>query len=96
MYKFSIPHREKHTGNDNTCWYTGTKLNKRKSFSVHDSDGYEQQVVWREKLLVKRWEGMMCVWSKMVFLTPPCQGANPQILKLEFPMQTWGPKQKRK
>ena len=37
MWKFSIPHREKHTGNDNTCWYTGTKLNKHRSLSVHDS-----------------------------------------------------------
>jgi len=37
MKKFSIPHHEKRTGNDNACWYTGTKPNKRRSFSVHDS-----------------------------------------------------------
>ena len=24
------------TGNYNACWYTGTKLSKRRSFSVHD------------------------------------------------------------
>jgi len=24
------------TGNDNACWYTGTKLNKSRSFLVHD------------------------------------------------------------
>ena len=29
-------HREKRTGNDNACRYTGTKLNKRRSFSVCD------------------------------------------------------------
>ena len=33
---FSIPHHEKHTGNDNSCRYTGTKLHKCRSFSVHD------------------------------------------------------------
>jgi len=32
----------------------------------------------------------------MMFLTPPRQGTNPQTLKLEFPMQNWGPKQKSK
>jgi len=32
----------------------------------------------------------MC--SKMMFLTIP-QGTTPQIMKLEFPMQTWGPKE---
>jgi len=31
----------------------------------------------------------------MLFLTPPRKG-TPQILKLEFPMQNWGPKQKCK
>jgi len=31
-----------------------------------------------------------------MFLTPPRQGTNPQILKLEFPTQNWGPKHKRK
>jgi len=36
MYKFSILHREKHTGNNNAYQYTGTKLNKRRSFLVHD------------------------------------------------------------
>jgi len=37
----------------------------------------------------------MCVCEvKIMFLTPPHQGTNPQILKLEFPMQTWGLKQK--
>jgi len=41
MHKFLIPHREKHVGNDNVCWYTGTKLNKLRSFSVHDSVGHE-------------------------------------------------------
>jgi len=44
MYKFSIPHREKHTGNDNACQYTGTKLNKRRSFLVHDGVAFELQV----------------------------------------------------
>jgi len=32
----------------------------------------------------------------MMFLTLPCQGTTPQLLKLKFPMQTWGPKQKCK
>jgi hypothetical protein len=27
---------EKHTGNDIACWFTGTKHNRRRSFSVHD------------------------------------------------------------
>jgi len=33
------------------------------------------------------------VCSKMMFLTQPRQGTTPQIMKLEFPMQTWGPKE---
>jgi hypothetical protein len=40
-----IPHRERHTGNDKACRYTGTKLNKRSSFSVHDGVAGEYQVV---------------------------------------------------
>jgi hypothetical protein len=36
---------------------------------------------------------MSCVCTKMIFLRLPHQGAIPQILKLEFPMKTWGPKQ---
>ena len=36
MQKFSNPHREKHTGNEKACSYTRTKLNKCRSFSVHD------------------------------------------------------------
>jgi len=32
----------------------------------------------------------------MMILTPPSQGTTPQILNLEFPMLTWGPKQKPK
>jgi hypothetical protein len=38
----------------------------------------------------------VCVCSKIVFLTLPHQVKTPQILKLEFPTQTWGPKQKYK
>jgi hypothetical protein len=38
----------------------------------------------------------VCVWSKLMFLTPPLQGTTPQILKLKFPVHTSGPKQKRK
>jgi len=52
--------------------------------------------VWREMLLVKCWESMMCVWSKMMFLIQPRQGTTPQILKAKFPAQTLGQKQKRK
>jgi len=42
------------------------------------------------------WWRVEKIWCmcKMMFLTPPRQGTNPQILKLEFPMQTWGTKQK--
>jgi hypothetical protein len=36
---------EKHTGNNKVCRYTGTKLNKSRSFSVHDSDACELRVV---------------------------------------------------
>ena len=56
--------------------------------------------VW--KVLVKCGRSMMCVCvracmrSKMMFLTYHCQVRTPKILKLEFPMQTWGPKQKCK
>jgi len=38
---------------------------------------------------------MMCVRSKMKFLTLSSQGTTPKIPKLEFSMQTRGPKQKR-
>jgi hypothetical protein len=38
----------------------------------------------------------VCVWSKMMFLTPTCQGTTPQILKLKIPAHTLGQKQKRK
>jgi len=31
---------------------------------------------------------MMCVFNKVMFLTLPCSGTTPQILKLEFRMQT--------
>ena len=44
MWKFLILHSEKHTGNDKTCQYTGTALNKRWSFSVRDSVACEQRV----------------------------------------------------
>jgi len=39
---------------------------------------------------------IMCMWSTMIFLTPPRQGTTPQILKLKFPVHTSGQKQKRK
>jgi hypothetical protein len=38
----------------------------------------------------------VCSWSKMMFLTLPCQDTTPQTLKLKFPGHTSGPKQKRK
>ena len=38
----------------------------------------------------------VCVCSEMKFLTLWSQGTTPQILKLEFLMQTWSPKQKSK
>jgi hypothetical protein len=46
-YHVEIPdsHHEKHTGKDNACRYTGTKLNKLKSFLVHDGVACEYQVV---------------------------------------------------
>jgi len=48
---------------------------------------------------VKLGGSMVCVWvwvvSKMTFLKLPSHGTTQQILKLEFPMQTWGPIQKR-
>jgi hypothetical protein len=73
---------EKHNGKDND---TGTKstnvgLSRFKMVS-------RVNIAWCEKLLVKCWESMMCVWSNMPFLIPPHQGTNPQILKLEFTMQ---------
>jgi len=41
------------------------------------------------------WCVCVCVCCVCVmFLTLPSQGTTPHILKLEFPMQTWGPKQK--
>jgi len=100
-------HREKNSGNDNTCQYTGTKLNKHGSFSVHDNVACELWVVWRKKVVseVSRKYGArvcvrarvcVCVWSKMMFLTLPCHGTTPQILKLKFPVHTSGPKQKLK
>jgi len=39
---------------------------------------------------------IMCVWSTMIFLTPPRQGTTPQILKLTFPVHTSSPKQECK
>jgi hypothetical protein len=38
MYRFSIPHREKHNGNDNKSRYTRIPLNKCWPVSVHDGD----------------------------------------------------------
>jgi hypothetical protein len=38
----------------------------------------------------------VCVCGNMIFLTLPRQGTTPQILKMEFPMQIWSPKQKFK
>ena len=103
---------KKHTENDNACQYTGTKLNKSRSFSVRDGVMCDSRVVRREKLLVKREKERehvhvcvcvcvcVCVYiyiySKMMFLTPSHQGTYPQIMKLQFPTQTWGPKQKHK
>ena len=39
---------------------------------------------------------LVYVCSEVMFLMLPRQGTTPQILKLEFLMQTWGPKEKRK
>jgi len=50
----------------------------------------------KKKLLVKFWESMVCVRSKIMFLTLPGEGITPQILTLKFPVHTSGPKQKRK
>jgi len=36
------------------------------------------------------------VGFKVMFLTIPCQGTTPQILKLKFPVRTSCPKQKHK
>jgi hypothetical protein len=41
-------------------------------------------------------KGSVTECCKMMFLTLPRQGTTPQLLKLELPMQTWGPKQKSK
>jgi hypothetical protein len=38
----------------------------------------------------------VCVWSKTMFLTLPCQGTTPHTLKMNFPGHTSGRKQKHK
>ena len=42
------------------------------------------QVVWRKTFLVKFWESVVWVCSKMMFLTLPRQGTTPQILKADI------------
>jgi len=56
----------------------------------------EPRAVRREKLSVKCGGRMTRVCSKMIFLPLSRQRTIPQILRLEFPMQTWGPKEKCK
>ena len=64
MQEFSIPHREKHTGNDNECWYTGTKLNKRRSFSVHDGVACEGCVKGKVvSEMLRKYDMCVCVFE---------------------------------
>jgi len=56
----------------------------------------EMRLFWRKKFLVKFWESMVCVWSKMIFLKLPGKGITTQIFTLKFPVHSSGAKQKRK
>jgi len=59
-----IPHHEKHTGNDNACRYTGTKLNKRRSFLVHDCVRHELLSGVKKKVVsevLRKYDVCVCV-----------------------------------
>ena len=70
---------------------TATQLKGR----VWTASGVKKKVVSE---VLRKYCVCVCVyvWSKIMFLTLPRQGTTPQILKLKFPVQTSGPKHKRK